>query len=213
MSIADNIKQLRKQNHITQKQLAEKSGLAVITIQQYEAGKFSPKPDAVMKLCFGLNCKVTDIIDDNTEKYYRMFDREKNDDYDHSYSYASSEEELNKYHKQRKEAIPEKVPKAFILENGKKIEPNEPVKFTTSSRSHAQTEAYELFHSLLDKDWIMSQEQETTAIQLREILGAYDRLNDNGRKEAVKRVDELTEIPRYTNPDEPPEDYQKEPEE
>ena len=74
MSIADNIKQLRKRNHLTQKQLAEKSGLAVITIQQYEAGKFNPKPDAVMKLCVGLKCKITDIIDDETQKYYRMFD-------------------------------------------------------------------------------------------------------------------------------------------
>lgn len=74
MSIAENLKKLRKQNHITQKQLAEMSGLAVITIQQYEAGKFNPKPDAVMKLCVGLNCKITDIIDDETKKYYRMFD-------------------------------------------------------------------------------------------------------------------------------------------
>lgn len=74
MSIAANIKELRKQNHMTQKQLAKKSGLAVITIQQYEAGKFNPKPDAVMKLCVGLNCKITDIIDDETQKYYRMFD-------------------------------------------------------------------------------------------------------------------------------------------
>lgn len=74
MSIAANIKKLRKQNHMTQKQLAIKSGLAVITIQQYEAGKFNPKPDAVMKLCVGLNCKITDIIDDETKKYYRIFD-------------------------------------------------------------------------------------------------------------------------------------------
>ena len=74
MSIAGNIKYLRKQNHLTQKQLAERAGLAVITIQQYEAGKFNPKPDAVMKLCVGLNCKITDIIDDETQKYYRMFD-------------------------------------------------------------------------------------------------------------------------------------------
>ena len=74
MSIATNIKELRKRNHMTQKQLANKSGLAVITIQQYEAGKFNPKPDAVMKLCIGLNCKITDIIDDETQKYYRMFD-------------------------------------------------------------------------------------------------------------------------------------------
>lgn len=74
MSIADNIKQLRKQKHLTQKQLAEKSGLAVITIQEYEANKYNPKPDAIMKLCVGLDCKVIDIIDDEHKKYYRMFD-------------------------------------------------------------------------------------------------------------------------------------------
>lgn len=27
-----------------------------------------------MKLYVGLNCKITDIIDDETKKYYRMFD-------------------------------------------------------------------------------------------------------------------------------------------
>ena len=74
MSIADNIKRLRKQKHLTQKQLAERSGLAVITIQEYEANKYNPKPDAIMKLCVGLDCKVIDIIDDEHKKYYRMFD-------------------------------------------------------------------------------------------------------------------------------------------
>lgn len=206
MGISANVKNIRKKAGLSQMELAEKAGLSIATIQGYEQGRYNPKINALTKLCAALDCKITDLVDEDSKKYYRMFDREKNNDYDHSYSYASSEEELDKYHKQPKGAIPEKTPKAFVLKNGEKIEPNEPVKFTTSSRSHAQTEAYELFHSLLDEDWIMSQEQETTAIQLREILGAYDRLNDNGRKEAVKRVDELTEIPRYTNPDEPPED-------
>lgn len=38
------------------------------------------------------------------------------------------------------------------------------------------------------------------------LMLAYDELNDNGKEEAVKRVEELTEIPRYTNPDEPPQE-------
>lgn len=74
MAIGEQIKKLRKQQHMTQKQLAKESGIAEITIRQYEAGKYNPKPDAVMKLCVGLNCKITDIIDDETQKYYRMFD-------------------------------------------------------------------------------------------------------------------------------------------
>ena len=105
--------------------------------------------------------------------------------------------------KEQEEAA-KKAPRAYIIENGKRVEVDKPIKFTSPSRSHAQTEAYELFHSLLSEEWIMSQEQETTAVQLKKILGAYDRLNIAGRKEAVKRVDELTELPRYTRPDEPP---------
>lgn len=97
MSIANNIKQLRKQKHLTQKQLAEKSGLAVITIQQYEAGKFNPKPDTVMKLCVGLDCKITDIIDDETQKYYRMFDNIKETNDTTKYTNSDSNNNIHKY--------------------------------------------------------------------------------------------------------------------
>lgn len=32
---------------------------------------------------------------------------------------------------------------------------------------------------------------------------AYNSLNNSGKKEAIKRVEELTELPRYTRPDPP----------
>ena len=88
-----------------------------------------------------------------------------------------------------------KQPPKFIAydEKGNKIEikDGKPPKFTCASRSHAQTEAYDLFHSLLNEDWIMTQEQEAIAVQLRDILNTYNELNDNGRKMAVKRIEEL----------------------
>lgn len=34
----------------------------------------------------------------------------------------------------------------------------------------------------------------------------FRKLNKSGQEEATKRVEELTEIPRYTNPDEPPQE-------
>ncbi len=36
------------------------------------------------------------------------------------------------------------------------------------------------------------------------LLDNYRKLNDTGKIEAVKRVQELTEIPKYTTPDQPP---------
>ena len=43
MAIGDNIKYYRKSQNLTQKQLAERANIAVITLQQYEAGKRSPR--------------------------------------------------------------------------------------------------------------------------------------------------------------------------
>ena len=63
VSIAENIKYLRKRNNFTQRQLAEKSGLAVITIQQYEAGKYEPKKDSLYKLRNALDCNINEILD------------------------------------------------------------------------------------------------------------------------------------------------------
>lgn len=38
-----------------------------------------------------------------------------------------------------------------------------------------------------------------------ELLDNYRKLNTTGKEKAAERVEELTEIPRYTNPDEPQE--------
>lgn len=61
MAIGEQIKQLRKQQHLTQKQLSEKSGIAEITIRQYEADRYNPKIEALKRLATALNCEVSDI--------------------------------------------------------------------------------------------------------------------------------------------------------
>ena len=37
---------------------------------------------------------------------------------------------------------------------------------------------------------------------MHHIQDSYEHLNDEGRKEAAKRIEELTEIERYTKPEE-----------
>lgn len=63
MSIAENIKYLRKQKKMTQRELAEKSGLAIITIQGYESGKYEPKMESIYKLRKALDCNIYEILD------------------------------------------------------------------------------------------------------------------------------------------------------
>lgn len=227
MSIAANIKKLRKQNHMTQKQLAIKSGLAVITIQQYEAGKFNPKPDAVMKLCVGLNCKITDIIDDETKKYYRIFDNEKvteKIDYDHSYPFASSEKELNIYldqqQKQDKEASQETTQFIDSDKNIHKFDASIRISSEALEREKEVNKIYEKIQSskkLTENDVKIlkeyNQRQEIAGKRLKELMheqlkhlkklqAAYEQLNDIGQEKVIEHAEMIAKIPEYRK-DEP----------
>nr|WP_300839722.1 helix-turn-helix transcriptional regulator [uncultured Acetatifactor sp.] len=212
MTVAENIKRIRKEKHLTQKQLGEKCGMSESTLRQYEIGYRNPKIETIKKIADALEVGLWEIVEldqmdldtriQEIKKMVALLTPEGLEEFERL-TIESINENQESIQKEQEEAA-KKAPRAYIIENGKRVEVDKPIKFTSPSRSHAQTEAYELFHSLLSEEWIMSQEQETTAVQLKKILGAYDRLNIAGRKEAVKRVDELTELPRYTRPDEPP---------
>lgn len=57
------IKEIRKNKHITQKKLSELTGIAEITIRQYEAGKYAPKFDKVRLIAKALNVTIDTLLD------------------------------------------------------------------------------------------------------------------------------------------------------
>ena len=59
--IGENIKSIRKEKKITQKELAEKCILATITIRQYENGKREPKYETLSKIANALNVSILDL--------------------------------------------------------------------------------------------------------------------------------------------------------
>lgn len=65
MSIGDNIKKLRKEKDYTQKQLAEMSGIATITLQQYELGKRTPQTEQLIKLSSALQVDINSLLEDS----------------------------------------------------------------------------------------------------------------------------------------------------
>ena len=142
MTIGEKIKFLRKEKGLTQKELSERSDIPVITIRQYEAEKYNPKTDAVFKLCVGLDCKITDLIDDEQKKFYRYFD-----------------------------CIP--LPKEAEKKTQKNI----------------SIETYKYL------PYIKNSDLKDNLLTIVNFL--LDQLNTEGKKEAVKRVFELTEIKRY----------------
>lgn len=62
MTIGETIKSLRKSKGITQKRLAELTGLATITIQGYEAEKYKPKYEQLKKLSDALNVPIRTFL-------------------------------------------------------------------------------------------------------------------------------------------------------
>lgn len=77
MSIGENIKNIRMQKGLTQKQLAEKSGVAEITIRQYESDKREPKITQLQKIIVALDLEsIRDVVDYpmGSTKYNKIFD-------------------------------------------------------------------------------------------------------------------------------------------
>ncbi len=133
MSSSEKIRQLRKEKGLTQKQLAEKTGIAAITIQQYEAGKYEPKLDKLRRIAAALDVTIGEL-----EPNWGTF-------------------------------TPDEIAKDW---NGK----NETQKTITFSQ---------------EGTWVGSGETS--------LIFDYRKLNKIGKKEALKRVEELTEIKKYTD--------------
>jgi len=61
MNIGSNIKAIRKKKGITQKALADKTGLSVNAIQSYEYGSYSPKFDTLLKIADALQVQPDEL--------------------------------------------------------------------------------------------------------------------------------------------------------
>jgi transcriptional regulator with XRE-family HTH domain len=232
------MQKIRKEKGYTQKQLAEKCGMATGTIQQYELNKREPRREQLQKIATALNVPLYELmgfdgsirVNGNKQRPFdiaiqklqnkegltyeeediiteyvesEQFKQEKDDikqiaqkAYDyisfmHSHSYASSAEELDKLQEERQIEFEEKRTKPFTAslsqthnkENDIYIDPNLQKLYDSYEDSYS-------FDNLGEK----------------RLLKDYRMLNEIGQLEARKRVAELTEIPRYTKPDDPPQE-------
>lgn len=61
MGVSENIKKIRKDKNMTQKDLAKKAGLSIASIQGYEQGKYKPKTEQLKKIATALEVSASDI--------------------------------------------------------------------------------------------------------------------------------------------------------
>lgn len=60
--ISENIKQLRKQNKMTQEQLADKIGVKRAIISKYESGKVEPSLTQIQNIATALNVSIESLL-------------------------------------------------------------------------------------------------------------------------------------------------------
>lgn len=63
MSVSKQIKFFRTESHLTQKKLSELTGIAEITIRQYEAGKYNPKIGNLQKMADVFNVPLKALLE------------------------------------------------------------------------------------------------------------------------------------------------------
>jgi transcriptional regulator with XRE-family HTH domain len=78
MSLADNLKRLRKKQGWSQTQLAEQIGSHLSHINRIETGKYNPSLDVVQKLAAAFNVTIDYLVSDTDEDFKEVRIEDKN---------------------------------------------------------------------------------------------------------------------------------------
>ena len=81
INYGDIIREARKRSGLTQKELAKKTGLAEITIRQYESNKRKPKIENFVKIITNLNLNTDDLTGDFQGVRYALEPIKKRNDF------------------------------------------------------------------------------------------------------------------------------------
>lgn len=169
MSVGMNIRCIRKEKGMTQKQLGEACGIAEPTIRRYELGKLNPKFSTLQIIAKGLGVSTDDLIDfsDPEEKYL--------------YSNQGKKSVLDRVAHQQK-LFREYAP--FFVS---------PIKYM----QQFDEEMLDIEEEELEWDEMCIK----FLNEMGDIVSNYYSLNAEGKKEAKKRIEELTFVPKYQKKD------------
>ena len=178
MTVGEKIKYIRKQNKISQQELGNMLGVSQAMIAQYENGKRIPKIETLIKIAEALDCEVSDI-DENIIVHR------------HTVRLGPTPENVEQYKKNAEaEKLIQKRALGEIILEGEQEKIDDYIKHKSKVLPRFR-ENLEKFSDIVD------------AWGENILIDRYRRLNNDGKNEAIKRIDELTEIPRYINPTTP----------
>ena len=68
MNLADNLKKIRKDNNLSQEDLAEKLGVSRQSVSKWESNQAYPEMDKVLQICKMFNVKLDDLLNNDIHK-------------------------------------------------------------------------------------------------------------------------------------------------
>lgn len=110
--LSENIKNLRKQSNMTQKELADFLGVHVSSVCKYESGAAVPTPDAITRLA-----KFFSV---STDYLYGVEHYEMNDDVDEMKEMLKSSPEFKVLFDIAKNATPTEIKQMIAIHNAMK---------------------------------------------------------------------------------------------
>lgn len=213
MTTGKIIQAIRKEKGYTQKQLAEKCGLATGTIQQYELNKREPRQEQLRKIANALDVSIDYLKTGKSSN--ELWEEIMQDVYKASIG-STIREEREKQGLTQKElanytGLTEKV--INECEENKDLPPIEIIKSIASflavniEKIVGDLSLYpELKEDMAQNPLSYARNysnfleacERITKTQEKSFLEDYRKLNGLGQSEARKRVNELTEIKKYT---------------
>lgn len=201
MTAGEKIKIARKEKKYTQKKLAELCGVATGTIQQYELNKRKPRYEQLCKIASILDIPVAELVESYSMqlscKIMGMDIRSKREAQGLTQKELADFSDLDELTIQRYEDGKEKI----------EFEALQRISNALGTYIGNFIMDWSMYPEYKDKDYRLyatnysdfCERIEKERIQDEHILIAdYRKLNDLGKKEAKKRVNELTEIKKYT---------------
>ena len=68
MKLSDNLRQIRKENNLSQEQLAEKLGVSRQAVSKWESGQSYPEMDKVLLICKLFNYNIDELMNENVKE-------------------------------------------------------------------------------------------------------------------------------------------------
>lgn len=216
LEFSNKIKKLRTAKGLTQKQIADYLNVSQNAIYNWENGKREPNMEMQKQIAKFFDFPLYLLLDDNFELENVELEMKRARPVN---SYEMTEPPkpftgpLSQYNKDNGIYTDPNLQKLYevaiekAVRHEKLTEEEEQVIIGIPGQLRQKGDSYEDSHSFASSEEELHRILKQRQKQGEELLlNDYRKLNKIGQSEARKRVSELTEIPRYTKPDEPPQD-------